>query len=107
MVPPPDEVVQWLVTRNLELEAKYMDCLAQLRETADARLEKYLDHIGNTRRAAWCWSFECGRYFGDRGAEYARTQLVPLIPKRERDGLLHRDQVDILVMEDELVQLEN
>ena len=68
-------------------------------------VQAYMDHVGNMRRAIWCWSFECGRYFGERGPAYAKTQAVPLIPKRVRDAGLRGDKVDVFLMEDGLAKL--
>ncbi len=61
--------------------------------------------MGNVRRANWCWSFECGRYFGERGSTYAKTQMVPLVPEVIRDTSLRENQVDILLMEEEIAKL--
>ena len=74
-----DGAVQWLEKRNEELMANFY---AQLRavpsfgQEIDEHLQVYLEHVGNTRRAVWDWSFASGRYFGDRGPEYAKTGLV-------------------------------
>ena len=61
--------------------------------------------MGNVRRGVWCWSFECGRYFGDRGSACAQAQRVPLIPKKTRDMCARGNQVDVLLMEEELAKL--
>ena len=68
--------------------------------------QKYMAHVGNVRRATWCWSFECGRYFGERGAIYAKTQAVPLVPKKMRDASLHENQVEVFWMEEGLAKVE-
>ena len=44
------------------------------------------------------------RYFGERGDDVARERKVPLISRRA-DGDGHREQVDIMDLQEELVQL--
>ncbi|KAI1782453.1 terpenoid synthase [Ganoderma leucocontextum] len=112
-----DDAIRSLVKRNLELEGQYVQCLREFcsflggpgraEKTSDSEIRRYLEHMGNVRRGVWCWSFECGRYFGERGSVYAKTQLVPLIAKRigDRYRRLRGNQVDILLMETELAKL--
>ena len=106
-----DGSIGWLSGRCRELEARYHDILAQILSLDFApevhrALGGYLEHMGNVRRAIWCWSFESRRYFGEMGAEVAREGKMTLIPTRRKvAGDLHRDQVDVLDMQDELVHL--
>ncbi|KAM5541831.1 hypothetical protein V8D89_004560 [Ganoderma adspersum] len=108
-----DDAVQSLVEKNARLEAQYMQCLREVCSTLERRggadeaspIRGFLDHMGNVRRGLWSWSFECGRYFGERGSTYAKTQMVPLVPEITRDTTLRENQVDILLMEEELAKL--
>ncbi|KAI1789480.1 terpenoid synthase [Ganoderma leucocontextum] len=108
-----NDAVRSLVERNAQLDAQYLqfhrEFCSILERHGDAdeasRIRRYLAHMGNLRRAHWCWSFECGRYFGERGSTYAKTQMVPLIPKDIRDKSLRGNQIDILLMEEELAKL--
>ena len=100
--------IDWLSNRCKNLEARYFEILATMPSFGphvDELLYEYLEHMGNTRRAVWCWSLECGRYFGERGAEFAAAQKVPLIPRKERRVDLHREQIEIMLMQEELERL--
>ena len=103
------DAARWVVERNAELEAQFLQCHSEFSTTGGAApgnsIQAYMDHVGNMRRAVWCWSFECGRYFGDRGSTYAKTQAVPLIPKKIRDTSLRGNQVDVFLMEEGLAKV--
>ncbi|KAI1789483.1 terpenoid synthase [Ganoderma leucocontextum] len=108
----PHDAARSLVERIAELEAQFMQChefcsfgAGGLDGPSDSRVQRYMDHMGNMRRAIWCWSFECGRYFGERGSTYAKTQVIPLIPKKIRDPNLHGNQVDVFLIEEELAKM--
>lgn len=106
-----DGAVMWLSGRCHDLEARYHDILAQIPSLNFApevhrALRGYLEHMGNVRRAIWCWNFECRRYFGEMGAEVAREGQMRLIAtQRKVERHLHREQVDVLDMQDELAQM--
>ncbi|PIL37701.1 terpene synthase [Ganoderma sinense ZZ0214-1] len=100
-----DGAVRWLEKRNDELTASFDAHLAAVPSFSpeiDAQLQMYLDHVGNVRRAVWDWSFASGRYFGDRGPEYLRTGLVPLLPRK---GQVCEDSIKVFSMEEELAKL--
>ena len=42
---------------------------------------RLVDLLGYWVRANLEWSFECGRYFGDRGTEIKETRVIHLRPK--------------------------
>ena len=105
-----DDAVQWLLKRIAELETQYQSLVERVRALAPSFgpevalvLPGYLEHTSNMRRAAWCWSFECGRYFGEHGAEFAAAKQMPLVPKRNRRDL-HQNQVEVLDMQEELAK---
>ena len=50
-------------------------------EEIDIQVQQYLNGIACWPQGNYCWSFESGRYFGNKGLEYQRTRLVPLLPK--------------------------
>ena len=108
-----DDAIRSLIERDRDLAAQYLRCFQEycsiLEQHGDAdeasRIRRYLDLMGNIRRATWCWSFESSRYFGDRGSTYAKTQMVPLVPKNIRDRTLRENQVDVLLMEEELAKI--
>ena len=95
-----DGAIDWLERRAASLQAKYMECIRQLMSFVgeDEEVKLLLDHMGNLRRGSWCWSFECGRYFGDRGEEVARMKKVAILEKRERMLHLRGDQVEVMLI---------
>ncbi|KAI1791054.1 terpenoid synthase [Ganoderma leucocontextum] len=102
-----DGAVQWLEKRSDELTESFyahLKAVPSFGPEIDAQLKMYLDHVGNVRRAVWDWSFASGRYFGDRGSEYARTGLVPLLPKKAQSC---EDSIKVLMMEEELAKFQD
>ena len=107
------DAVLWLVKEHAELEAQFLQCHSAFfaaggpaaTDCTTSTVQAYMDHVGNMRRAAWCWSFECGRYFGDCGPTYAKTQAVPLMPRKIRDASLRGDRVDVFLMEEGLAKV--
>ena len=108
-----DDAIGALIERDRDLAAQYLQCFQEycsiLERQGDmdeaSRIRRYLDLMGNIRRATWCWSFESSRYFGERGSTYAKTQMVHLVPKDIRDRTLREKQVDVLLMEEELAKI--
>ena len=111
-----EDTIRFLAQRDADLEMQYLECHREFCAFLDGlggpdetygALRRYVDHMGYVRRGVWCWSFECGRYFGDRGSVCAKTQMVPLIPKRTlRNKRARGNEVDIVLMEEELAKLE-
>ncbi|KAM5541867.1 terpene synthase [Ganoderma adspersum] len=103
------DAARWLVKKNAELEAQFLQCHSEFSIAGGAApgngIQAYMEFVGNVRRAMWCWSFECGRYFGDCGPTYAKTQAVPLMPKKIRDTSLRGNQVDVFLMEEGLAKV--
>ncbi|EJF62143.1 terpenoid synthase [Dichomitus squalens LYAD-421 SS1] len=100
-----DGAIDWLEQRNEVLVDTFyaqLEAVPSFGPQVDAQLREYLDYVGNTRRAVWDWSFVSGRYFGDRGLDYAKTGLVPLIPAKTRNNT--ETVVEVLIMEEELAK---
>ena len=108
-----EDTVRFLAERDADLGMQYLECHQEFCAFLDGlgtpdetyAIRRYVDHMGNIRRGVWCWSFECGRYFGDRGSAYAQAQRVPLISKKVRDMCARGGKVDVLLMEEELAKL--
>lgn len=69
----------------------------------DRQVRKYLYGLANWARGNYCWSFESGRYFGDKGLEIQKTRCVPILPKVTpsiQDASLRRCNVMIPLIED-------
>nr|VWP01242.1 N/A [Ganoderma boninense] len=108
-----EDTVRFLAERVVDLEKEFWERHREFCAFLDgvggpdktAEIRKFVDQMGNVRRAAWCWSFDGHRYFGERGPVYAKTQMVPLIPKRMQDKSARGNKVDVLLMEEELAKL--
>ncbi|KAL5510886.1 hypothetical protein ACEPAG_4643 [Sanghuangporus baumii] len=89
------DAIQWAVNYHSEVQTKFLDGLNQLPSwgpNVDRQLKRYLSGLANWARGNICWSFESGRYFGNKGLEYQKTRLVPLLPKTTpyREHAYHR-----------------
>ena len=74
----------WVAKRHEELETEFLNLMRSVPSwgpEADAEIFQYIEHIGNWPRGNDCWSFECERYFGDKGKEIQATRRVLLLPK--------------------------
>ena len=96
---------QWLFDRVAALEHQYSRLVRRLDDIGigpaqGGELKEYFNHLGQLRRACYDWSFECPRYFGARGEEFAKTKLVPIIPQQQRDKQLTREKVEVLLIEE-------
>ncbi|KAL5513795.1 STS14_2 [Sanghuangporus vaninii] len=87
--------VQWAADYHSEVQTKFLDGLNQLPSwgpNVDHQLKRYIHGLANWVRGNMCWSFEGGRYFGNKGLEYQKTRLIPLFPKITpyREDAYHR-----------------
>ena len=93
----------WLCMKmHDELKRKFLDGLGRVPSFGpelDSQVRTFLDGVANWPRANVCWSFEGGRYFGNRGAEYQKTRKVPLYPKvvHYRDQVLHSESAGVMI----------
>lgn len=97
-----DSAIEWVVDFHHGIAARFIEGLEHLPSFGpgvDAQLQEYLQNIANWPRCVDSWSFEAGRYFGERGVEYQRTRQVPLLPKSKRDVLYHREEVQVHLIE--------
>ena len=79
-----DGAMNWVADYHSELEKKFLDGLKKVPswgEEIDLQVQQYLNGIAIWPRSNDCWRFESDRYFGDKGLEYQRTRLVPLLPR--------------------------
>ncbi|PIL37716.1 terpene synthase [Ganoderma sinense ZZ0214-1] len=61
----------------------------------DGAVHKYIAQLADIR-----WSFEWGRYIGDKGAQVEKTRTPPVFPKRARKTELRRELVEIPLVEE-------
>ncbi|KZT12302.1 terpenoid synthase [Laetiporus sulphureus 93-53] len=82
-----DGAISWVEKYHKQIEASFLDALTRLPSWGpeiDDELGKYIIGMATWARGNVCWSFEGGRYFGDKGLEVQRTHYVPLLRKIER-----------------------
>ena len=94
--------IDWVVRYHKEVEAKFLDGLKRLPSWGpdmDKQVQEYIYGLAIWPRTNDCWNFESGRYFGDKGREYQKTRRVPLLPKVVQEKALHREDVDIPLVE--------
>lgn len=65
------------------------------------QLQEVLRSLVNIPRGLRCWHFECGRYFGSKGAVVYESQRVPLLPPL-LNGVRRREDVFIPVIDEVL-----
>ena len=76
--------MKWAAVYHSGSRRKFLEGLNKVPswgEEIDIQVQQYLNGIACGPQGNYCWSFESGRYFGDKGLEYQRTRLVPLLPK--------------------------
>ena len=76
--------MRWAADYHRAVQLKFLDDLQRVPSWGsdiDRQVGQYIRGLAIWARGNHCWGYEGGRYFGDRGPEYQRTRLVPLIPK--------------------------
>lgn len=97
--------MDWVVKYHKEVERKFLDGLKRVPSWGpekDRQVQLYIYGLANWPRCNDCWNFESGRYFGNKGLEYQKTRLVPLLPKvlpSSDDPALRRENVVIPLVE--------
>lgn len=104
-----DGAIDWLTKRTEACQLKYMECMERVTSSSygpdvDSQMLALVDHMGNFRRACWSWSFECGRYFGDRGEEFSQKKKIPLLPNQTGRRDEHGDRVEVVLMTTEFAK---
>lgn len=98
--------MKWVVEYHSEVQRKFLDGLKRVPSWGrdmDRQVQQYLYGLANWPRCNDCWNFESGRYFGNKGLEYQKTRLVPLLPKvqgTDREVHLRRENVVIPLVEE-------
>ena len=100
-----DGAIEWIVKYHKELEKKFIGGLEQVPSwgsDVDCQVQEYLRGLANWVRVNDCWSFESGRYFGNKGLEIHKTRIVPLLPKStqpDQDSSPRREKVVVPLIE--------
>ncbi|KZV87197.1 terpenoid synthase [Exidia glandulosa HHB12029] len=88
--------IEWIVREHKRLQRVFLELAASLPQRlrddgvevtprTEEQLGLYIEHMAQWPRANKQWSFESGRYFGDKGLEIQETRLVRKLPKRASD----------------------
>jgi hypothetical protein len=75
--------INWLESYASRVHDAFLVNLTKLPswgEDVDRRLKVYVDGLGQWVRGNDDWTFESGRYFGDRGSLVQRTRMMSLLP---------------------------
>ncbi|KAJ7186375.1 isoprenoid synthase domain-containing protein [Mycena filopes] len=94
--------IGWTCHYHAQVQARFVDGLQHMPSFSidmDKQLREYLSVLGNWPRASACWTFECGRYFGDKAGEVEKSRQVVLLPKRTIDGTLRKENVVVQSVE--------
>ncbi|KAI0638649.1 terpenoid synthase [Trametes polyzona] len=96
--------IAWVTNLHNEIVDKFVEGLKHVPSfgpTIDPQVQEYLQNIANWPRGQDSWTFESGRYFGDRGMEYMATRRVALLERRDPglDAGYCRDQVRVHLIE--------
>ncbi|KAI0638650.1 terpenoid synthase [Trametes polyzona] len=96
--------IAWVTDFHNEIVHKFIEGLKHVPSfglAVDSQLQEYLENIANWPRSQDSWTFESGRYFGDRGMEYMTTRRVALLKRRDPklDAGCCREQVRVHLIE--------
>ena len=92
------EALEWAHQHHRTLEHHFFEtkvALPSFGADTDRKIAHYIDGLGNWVRASDAWSFESGRYFGSKGLEVQKTRRVKLLPKRKLMTHLHKENVEV------------
>ncbi|KAH7928453.1 terpenoid synthase [Leucogyrophana mollusca] len=94
--------MRWAANYHAEFRDKFIDGLKRVPSwgpTLDRDMQYYLNGIAHWVRGNTCWNFEGRRYFGDRGLEFQKTRMVPLLKKIKINPELHREEIVVADIE--------
>ena len=78
------EAMNWVCRYHYEKQAEFLALRKELPSfgpEADKPLHEYINLLGHMIRGNYCWQFEGGRYFGDKGLKVLEDGWVLLQPK--------------------------
>ncbi|EJD04757.1 terpenoid synthase [Fomitiporia mediterranea MF3/22] len=100
-----ESAISKVVQLHAQTVKDFLDGLKKLPSwgpTIDSQVQTYLHRVASWVRANDCWTFECGRYFGNKGLEIQKTRVVQLLPKiapPRQDKSLRRENVAVPLVE--------
>ncbi|KAJ3511062.1 hypothetical protein NLJ89_g4326 [Agrocybe chaxingu] len=75
--------VNWLERYAAGVRGAFLDNVANMPSRGtevDSRVKVYVNGLAQWVRGNDDWTFESGRYFGDKGAEVQKTRVMSLLP---------------------------
>lgn len=75
--------IDWLERYAADVHAGFLDNVANMPswgEDVDRRVKIYINGIAQWVRGNDDWTFESGRYFGNKGLEIQKTRIMSLLP---------------------------
>jgi hypothetical protein len=75
--------VDWLEKYALGVHEAFLENVAKMPswgQDVDKRVKMYVDGLAQWIRGNDDWTFESGRYFGDKGLEIQKTRIMSLLP---------------------------
>ena len=78
--------IDWLERYAAGVHAGFLDNVTKMPswgEDVDRRVDIYINGIAQWVRGNDDWTFESGRYFGDKGLEIQKTRIMSLLPSSE------------------------
>lgn len=75
--------IDWLERYAARVHDGFLDNVARLPswgEDVDERVKVYVDGLAQWVRGNDDWTFESGRYFGDKGLEVQKTRIMSFLP---------------------------
>jgi len=82
-----DGAMDWACKYHEGMQRRFLTPVMQVPsfgDEVDRDVSEYIFHLANWVQGNTCCSYECGRYFGDKGLEVRRTGVVALLPKVKR-----------------------
>ena len=97
------DAVDWAYKYHQDKQHRFveaMKCLPSFGATIDWKLKAYVNGISAIPRGNYCWNFESGRYFGNKGQEIQQSRLVPLLPKVvDREPGRHDETITVALVQ--------
>jgi len=78
--------IDWLERYAARVHDGFLDNVTRLPswgEDVDQRVKVYVDGLAQWVRGNDDWTFESGRYFGDKGLEVQKTRIMSLLPRTQ------------------------
>jgi len=100
--------VEWVARHHTNLQRSFLELArdlpwrlrragVQVSSRSQHQLRQYVALLANWPRANDAWTFESGRYFGDKGLAIQETRLVKTMPKKKVDLPCQQTEVTVSI----------